>query len=97
MLTTELNVDSDEAQLREVNTMTAMATWQEWCEEEAVVVVERRRSSLTSSSFIDFNFVVVVCVIAHVKRTSKRGRVQVPFYFSFILLLLIVDCICHGV
>ncbi len=70
MLTTELNVDSDEAQLREVDTMTARTTWQEWCEEEAVVVVERRRSSSTSSSFVNLIFVVVVCVIAHVKRTS---------------------------
>ena len=38
MLTIELNVDSNEAQLREVDTMTARATWQEWREEEAAAL-----------------------------------------------------------
>ena len=69
MLTTELNVDSNEAQLREVHTMTALAIWQEWCEEEAVVVMERRRLLPTSLSllFINFIFVAIDCIIAHVK------------------------------
>jgi hypothetical protein len=69
MLTTELNVDSNEAQLREVHTMTALAIWQEWCEEEAVVVMERRRLLPMSLSllFINFIFVAVDCIIAHVK------------------------------
>ena len=49
-----------------------------------------------SSLIVDFIFIVIVCVIAHVKQTSKHRRVQICFIFHLFFYLLIVDCIYHG-